>query len=319
MAIIDISNTDIYIICNEDIQLISLITSNLHEKGATKVHLLVSNEQSQYVKETFIGANVNAIGGVWEKATDYEVTIKNAVIVISMLYHEFEKQEKLFAACVRQNVVLFVAWDSGMELESLVRNKMCPRTRLHQMLIDYTLPLSHESYPSPQTDCYTQSSFVVSSESSDKTQWMLFQVGIFSDEILIHDISTITTAFNSPNQFIFVNVSIKSDFAQLVAEAIVTRKVKVNRNYVIGEFVSHTFLGHVHKVFNSGLKYDDRMSSEISEFEMNNMLRISGIISARPIPRILYPNCGVYVHKLCVEISFQHEATIYEILTNHRQ
>ncbi|CAG8814276.1 4029_t:CDS:2, partial [Racocetra fulgida] len=129
--------------------------------------------------------------------------------------------------------------------------KRCPRTRLHQKLIDYQ---SYSSYP----------------PFADKMQWILFQVGLFSDEILKYDISTVTTAFNSPNQFIFINVSVKIDFAQIIAESIVTPKVKPNCNYVV--------------------EFETNMPAEITEFETTNQLRISGIISARPIPKILYPD-----------------------------
>ncbi|CAG8637101.1 10184_t:CDS:2 [Cetraspora pellucida] len=216
-----------------------------------------------------------------------------------MLHHEFEKQEKLFFACIKQGVVLLITWDSGMELDNLIRDKSCPRTRLHQKLIDY--------------QGYSPSPF------ADKMQWILFQVGLFSDEILKYDISTVTTAFNSPNQFIFINVSVKIDFAKIVAESVVTPKVKPNCNYVVGEFVSHTFLGHIYKVFNQGILFETSMPAEITEFETTNQLRISGIISARPIPKILYPDCDSYIHKIGIEISFQHGATIYKILTNHEQ
>ncbi|CAG8622705.1 9625_t:CDS:2, partial [Acaulospora colombiana] len=124
-----------------------------------------------------------------------------AVIVISMLYHEFEKQEMLFVACARQNVDLFIAWDSGMELQRK------PSTQQN---------VSKNTASSNTVGLYIS--------ITGPLRWILFQVGIFSDEVLIHDISTITTAFNSPNQFIFVNVSVKSDFAQLISETIISKK-----------------------------------------------------------------------------------------------
>ncbi|CAG8484729.1 2879_t:CDS:2, partial [Scutellospora calospora] len=238
--------------------------------------------------------------GKWEETSDFECVLSNAVIVISMLHHEFERQEKLFVACIKQGVILLITWDSGMELDNLIRDKRCPRTRLHQKLIDY------QEYPSY-------------SPFNDKMQWVLFQVGLFSDDILKYDISTVTTAFNSPNQFIFINVSVKTDFAKIIAESIVTPKVKPNCNYVVGEFVSHTFLSHLYKVYNQGIPFERSMPAEITEFETTNQLRISGIISARPIPKILYPDCDSYIHKIGIEISFQHGATIYKILTNHKQ
>ncbi|CAG8600190.1 38332_t:CDS:2 [Gigaspora margarita] len=300
MPAIEINDTDIYIVCNDDIELVRLIISSLREKGATKIHLLVSDIQAQSINESCDILNETIKKGTWEETSDFECALTNAVVVISMLHHEFEKQEKLFVACIKQGVVLFITWDSGMELDNLIRDKRCPRTRLHQKLIDYQ---NYSPYP----------------PFADKMQWILFQVGLFSDEILKYDISTVTTAFNSPNQFIFINVSVKIDFAQIIAESIVTPKVIPNCNYVVGEFVSHTFLGHIYKVFNQGIPFERSMPAEITEFETTNQLRISGIISARPIPKILYPDCDSYIHKIGIEISFQHGATIYKILTNHEQ
>lgn len=86
----------------------------------------------------------------------------------------------------------------------------------------------------------------------ESMKWILFQVGIFDEEILKNDISTITTAFNSPNQYIFLNVTVKEDLAMLIAETISSDKVLPNRNYVIGDFVAHTFLGHAYQVANNG-------------------------------------------------------------------
>jgi hypothetical protein len=86
-------------------------------------------------------------------------------------------------------------------------------------------------------------------------RWILFQVGIFDEEVLKHDISTITTAFNSPSQYIFINITVKEDLAQLVVEAIVSKEIELNRNYVVGDFVAHTFLGHVYQVANNGNYY----------------------------------------------------------------
>ncbi|CAG8535207.1 3301_t:CDS:2 [Acaulospora colombiana] len=211
-----------------------------------------------------------------------------------MLYHDFEKQQKL------------------------VRDHSCPRTQLHQRLLEYTSEVTgciQSSLTNPQP--FVPYHFPHSS-LADKTQWILFQVRIFDDEILKHDISTVTTAFNSPNQYIFINVSLKSDFAEIVANTIVTKKAQPNRNYVVGEFVSLTFLGHIYRVINHGLEYNSKILCEITEFETTNQLRISGLISARPIPRILYPNCDSYVYKLGIEVSFQYGAIIYNML-NHRR
>jgi hypothetical protein len=86
-------------------------------------------------------------------------------------------------------------------------------------------------------------------------RWILFQVGIFDEEVLKHDMSTITTAFNSPKQYIFLNITVKEDLAQLVAESIVSREIELDRNYVVGDFVAHTFLGHVYQVVHNGKYY----------------------------------------------------------------
>ncbi|CAG8568786.1 14098_t:CDS:2, partial [Acaulospora colombiana] len=213
-----------------------------------------------------------------------------------MLYHDFEKQQKLFSACVQQNVILFITWDSGMELNHLVRDHSCPRTQLHQRLLEYKSKISSLNTPRSSAPYH-----FLNTSLTDRTRWILFQVGIFDDEILKHDISTVTTAFNSPNQYIFINISVKSDFAEIVVNTIITKKVQPNRNYVVGEFVSHTFLGHVYRVINHGLEYNSKLPCEITEFETTNQLRISGLASARPIPRILYPNCDSYEHKLGIE------------------
>lgn len=44
------------------------------------------------------------------------IYLLDAIIVISMLYNDFDKQEILLTACIRQKVALFISWDSGMEL-----------------------------------------------------------------------------------------------------------------------------------------------------------------------------------------------------------
>jgi hypothetical protein len=61
------------------------------------------------------------------------------------------------------------------------------------------------------------------------------------------------------------------------------------------------------------------MPADITEFEINNQLRLSGIVSARPLPGILYPGCSTFFYKLGIEISFQHDAAIYKILKSHHR
>lgn len=68
-----------------------------------------------------------------------------------------------------------------------------------------------------------------------------------------------------------------------------------------------------------GMELDSNMPADISEFETTNQLRLSGIVSARPLPRILYPGCSIFFHKLGIEISFQHDATIYKLLSHHKR
>ncbi|CAJ0635139.1 5920_t:CDS:2 [Entrophospora sp. SA101] len=291
----------IIIICNDDIQMAYKLIISLRSRKANMISLLIKEDLRVAALKT-IDNLASIVPGEWNVSDDFERLLNNvssySVIVISMLYHEFERQMTLFKSCVDSNVALFISWDSGMELEEHVKDKMCPRTRLHQTLIDY-----HNSNKkiSKKTNNGYRSGIV---------NWIHFQVGIFDEVILNNDLSNITTAFNSPNQFIFLNVTVKDDFVNVIVEAIVSSNVEPNRNYVVGDFVSHTFLGHIYKVVNQ---------PEIKEFEVTNQLRLSGIVSARPLPRILYPDCNAYDYKLLVEISFQHHTIIYQKLTGHRR
>src|SRR5438094_5821286 len=70
--------------------------------------------------------------------------------------------------------------------ETYVKDKQCPRTRLHKKLLEYK---------------------TLTSNQYDHMYWVLFQVGIFDEEILKHDVSTITTSFNNPKQSIFLNIT----------------------------------------------------------------------------------------------------------------
>ncbi|CAB4413338.1 unnamed protein product [Rhizophagus irregularis] len=259
--------------------------------SATKVRLCYPRDQIKY--ET---ANIEAIKipVLWD-SHDYGITI-DSTVVISLLYNNFEKQEMLFDACVQHRVSLFITWDSGMELDPFIKNKVCPRTRLHEKLLEHQ-------------NIY----------GDGHMHWILFQIGIFDEEILKYDVSTITTAFNCPNQYIFLNVTVKEDLAQLVVEAITSKKIQLDRNYVVGDFIAHTFLGHAYQVANNGAKFDSKMPATLSEFEITNQLRLTGIVSAQPLPQILYPDSSIYFQKLGIEISFQHAAIIYKILRHHRQ
>jgi len=153
----------------------------------------------------------------------------------------------------------------------------------------------------------------------NKTNWILFQVGIFDAETISFDVSTVTSSFNSPNQFIFLNVTVKEDLASLISESIINPKLQPNRNYVVGEFIAHTFLGHIYQVFNRGVQYDLNLPANINEFETTNQLRLSGILSARPLPQIIFPNYNLHVNKLSMEISLQYGASIYRIFSDHRR
>ncbi|CAG8722958.1 7926_t:CDS:2, partial [Racocetra fulgida] len=220
-ADVNISEIEILIFCNDDLRLATYLVAMLRKKDARNIRLCYPAHLTQY-------ANImDAIGipGCWETQAQYEWSVSSI-----MLYNNFEKQEMLLNACISQNVSLYITWDSGMELEPYVSDKRCPRTRLHKRLIDHQAKVD---------------------KHHGSMRWILFQVGIFDEEVLKHDISTITTAFNSPNQYIFLNVTVKEDLAQLVAEAIASDKVLPNRNYVVGDFVAHTFLGHVYQVANN--------------------------------------------------------------------
>ncbi|GBC05616.1 hypothetical protein RclHR1_06310012 [Rhizophagus clarus] len=290
---VDIKDIDITLVCNDDFRLATQIVNCLRIKGATKVRLCYPRDQIKY--ET---TNIRAIM-IPVSCDSHEYGITNdSTVVISLLYNNFEKQEMLFDACVQHGVSLFITWDSGMELDPFIKNKVCPRTRLHEKLLE------HQSI-------YGNSPYAM--------HWILFQIGIFDEDILKYDVSTITTAFNCPNQYIFLNVTVKEDLAQLTVEAITSRKIQHDRNYVVGDFIAHTFLGHAYQVANNGAKFDSKMPATLSEFEITNQLRLTGIVSAQPLPQILYPDCSIYFQKLGIEISFQHAATIYKILRHHRQ
>ncbi|RHZ69734.1 hypothetical protein Glove_279g20 [Diversispora epigaea] len=288
----DISDIGIIIFANDDIILTKYMINDLQMKGAQNLRICYPENSIQHAN---LDVGIKPVPINWN---NFEWSIENAIVVVSMLYNDFDKQETLLNACISQKVALFISWDSGMELEHYVTDKRCPRTRLHKRLIDYQ---------------------AMKNNNHESMDWILFQVGIFDEEILKNDISTITTAFNSPSQYIFLNVTVKEDLAMLVAETITSKRVLPNRNYVIGDFVAHTFLQHAYQVANNGLQLDFNMPADISEFETTNQLRLSGIVSARPLPRILYPGCSIFFHKLGIEISFQHDAIIYKLLSHHKR
>ncbi|CAG8645991.1 4766_t:CDS:2, partial [Diversispora eburnea] len=250
-TISNIADIGIIIFANDDTQLTKYIINVLQRKGAQNIRICYPENSIQHAD---LDIGIKKVPINWN---NFEWSIENAIVVVSMLYNDFDKQETLLNACIRQEVALFISWDSGMEL-----------TRLHKRLIDYQ---------------------AMKNNNPESMNWILFQVGIFDEEILKNDISTITTAFNSPSQYIFLNVTVKEDLAMLVAETITSEKVLPNRNYVIGDFVAHTFLQHAYQVANNGMQLDSNMPADISEFETTNQLRLSGIVSARPLPRILYP------------------------------
>ncbi|RIA83409.1 hypothetical protein C1645_786445 [Glomus cerebriforme] len=294
---IDISDYDIFIVCNHDVIMTSLIVFSLRKRRANNVFLLVPTPPNE-----FQNIEASIIPGKWTQTEDFKSVLSaDSVIVISMLYHDFEVQCNLFQACVLQQIALFITYDSGMELEHHVKNRSCPRTRLHQMLIDY------------DHDCVQKSSI------QHTTNWILFQVGIFDIETIQSDISTVTSTFNSPNQFIFLNVTVKDDLASLIVESIINPKLQTNRNYVVGEFIAHTFLGHIYQVFKKGVQLNTNLPADISEFDTSNQLRLSGIISARPLPQIIFPNYNLHINKLAMELSLQYGASIYKILLDHKR
>jgi len=295
---IDISDYNIYVVANDDIIMTTLIVYTLKKRRAKNVCLLVSTTNE------FQNLGVPVIEGKWSSVDDFlNILLADTIVVISMLYHDFDIQNNLFQACIHRQISLFITFDSGMELEHHVRNKFCPRTRLHQMLIDYDFERFQQTPPSKLT-----------------TNWILFQVGIFDIETTHFDISTVTSSFNSPNQFIFLNVTVKDDLASLIVESIINPGLQTNRNYVVGEFIAHTFLGHIYQVFNKGVQLNTNLPADISEFDTSNQLRLSGIISARPLPQILFPNYNnSHINKLAMELSLQYGANIYKILSNHKR
>ncbi|RIA98875.1 hypothetical protein C1645_748662, partial [Glomus cerebriforme] len=294
---IDISDYDIFIVCNHDVMMTSLIVFSLKKRCANNIFLLVPTPPNE-----FQNIEASIIPGRWSQTEDFESVLSaDSVIVISMLYQDFEIQCNLFQACVLQQIALFITYDSGMELEHHVKNKTCPRTRLHQMLIEY----DHE--------CVQKLSI------QHATNWILFQVGIFDIETIQFDISTVTSTFNSPNQFIFLNVTVKDDLASLIVESIINPKLQTNRNYVVGEFIAHTFLGHIYQVFNKGIQLNTDLPADIIEFDTSNQLRLSGIISAHPLPQIIFPDYNLHINKLAMELSLQYGASIYKILLDHKR
>ena len=50
-----------------------------------------------------------------------------------------------------------------------------------------------------------------------------------------------------------------------------------------------------------------------SEFDTLNQLRLSGIISARPLPQIIFLNYNLHINKLAMELSLQYGSNIYKI------
>ncbi|CAB4436259.1 unnamed protein product [Rhizophagus irregularis] len=296
---IDISDYNIYVVTNNDVIMTSLIVYSLKKKRANNVCLLVPT-----IPNEFQNLGVPVIRGKWSDVEDFlHILTSDTIVVISMLYHDFEIQYNLFQACIYKQISLFITFDSGMELEHHVRNKSCPRTRLHQMLIDYDFERFQQQSPPTQLT----------------TNWILFQVGIFDIETIQFDISTVTSTFNSPNQFIFLNVTVKDDLASLIVESITNPNLQTNRNYVVGEFIAHTFLGHIYQVFNKGVQLNTNLPADISEFDTSNQLRLSGIISARPLPQIIFPNYNLHINKLAMELSLQYGANIYKILSDHKR
>ena len=75
----------------------------------------------------------------------------------------------------------------------------------------------------------------------------------------------------------------------------------------------------MHQVFNKGIQFNIDLPADISEFDTSNQLRLSGIISARPLPQIIFPNYNLHINKLAMEVSLQYGTNIYKILSNHKR
>ncbi|RGB24771.1 hypothetical protein C1646_676108 [Rhizophagus diaphanus] len=265
----------IYVVANNDVIMTSLIVYSLKKKRANNVCLLVPA-----IPNEFQNLGVRVIRGKWSDVEDFlHILTADTIVVISMLYHDFDIQYNLFQACIYKQISLFITFDSDYDFE---RFQQSPPTQL-------------------------------------TTNWILFQVGIFDTETIQFDISTVTSTFNSPNQFIFLNVTVKDDLASLIVESIINPNLQTNRNYVVGEFIAHTFLGHIYQVFNKGIQLNTNLPADISEFDTSNQLRLSGIISARPLPQIIFPNYNLHINKLAMELSLQYGANIYKILSDHKR
>ncbi|CAG8658865.1 13321_t:CDS:2, partial [Acaulospora morrowiae] len=108
-AEVDIREAEILLICNEDFRLAASIVAILRDKGARVIKIFYPENLVQYAN---MEIDAIKVPGSWDH---FEWNISNATIVISMLYNDFDKQEMLLNACIRQNVELYVSWDAGME------------------------------------------------------------------------------------------------------------------------------------------------------------------------------------------------------------
>ncbi|RGB32170.1 hypothetical protein C1646_230639 [Rhizophagus diaphanus] len=78
---------------------------------------------------------------------------------------------------------------------------------LLKSLFLYYINLFENAFTSNVID-YDFERFQQTPPSQLTTNWILYQVGIFDIETIQFDISTVTSTFNSPNQFIFLNVTV---------------------------------------------------------------------------------------------------------------
>ncbi|CAG8722861.1 6156_t:CDS:2, partial [Acaulospora colombiana] len=157
--------------------------------------------------EESIGANI--IKGTWKECDDYEEAIAGKVIpCLCSKKRSFVYHMGLWDGNVRS---IWFAIKHVLEHDSIKSYWIIKTSSANSFT-------PHQTSRGASSSTYQIPPAFSSTRPAERMQWVLFQVGIFADEILKNDISAVTTAFHSPKQFIFINISVKSDFAKLIAE-----------------------------------------------------------------------------------------------------
>ncbi|CAG8601299.1 17133_t:CDS:2, partial [Acaulospora morrowiae] len=117
-AEVDIREAEILLICNEDFRLAASIVAILRDKGARSrdVGNLKTTSSGASLVRNF-SKKIPSFPSIDSLIHSSSPLSSDATIVISMFYNNFDKQEMLLNACIRQNVELFLGWDAGMELK----------------------------------------------------------------------------------------------------------------------------------------------------------------------------------------------------------